>query len=66
MIQITCTIPCETVVNGDDEEKIDMTLWSHPGSPEHLRVTVEGHTYSVHNADLMDACKNVSNSGARQ
>lgn len=64
MIQITNTVPCETVVNGDDEEKISMTVWSHPDSREHLRITVEGHTYTVHLSDLICACTNVANGGA--
>jgi len=65
MIQVTSTVPCETVVNGDDEEKISMTIWSHPDSREYLRITVEGRTYTVNIKDLQDACQNVSNGGAR-
>lgn len=68
MIKITNVIKCyQKPVNPLKPEAIEMVIENLDGdiSQTQMLLTIHGNTYQVDVRDLQDACRNVTNGGAR-
>jgi hypothetical protein len=68
MIKVTSVVKCYTRPDDPDNcEHVDMVVESLDRDTSHywMKLTLDGKTYQVDTRDLMDACRNVQNGGAR-